>query len=76
MKPGKSAFVISIARTDAEPVRLKPGSSAERDLVESIVRASIARGVGMFRTEATVAERIREAVKEVLHDLKSDVVPN
>lgn len=30
----------------------------------------------MFRTEATVAERIREAVKEVLHDLKSDVVPN
>lgn len=47
----------------------------EIDLIESCVRNIVARGVGMFRSEATVTTAIREGITEVIQALKDETFP-
>jgi hypothetical protein len=62
-----SDFAIKIVRKDGKPVLLKPGAQGERDFIEAIR----AKGVGWFKSEAQVVS----AIKQVLWELKSEVVP-
>ena len=70
-----SPFRICIVRADGEPVLLHPGRTGERYFVDDVVKRVLAKGVGIFRTEAHVREDLEAALEEALHDLKSDVVP-
>lgn len=71
-----SIFRISIVRDDEEPVLLHPGAKGERDLVDAITRQVVDKGVGFFRTEAHVRQAIVDGVSEILHALKSEVIPS
>jgi hypothetical protein len=46
---------------------------AERQFIEEVVNRAVARGVGIGRTSAHVAEDIRTAMQELLWELKSEV---
>lgn len=60
---------------DGKQVHLKPGAKGERDLVDAIVSATLAKGVGVLRSEDHVALDLTDAINEVLFDLKSEVEP-
>jgi hypothetical protein len=63
-----SRFLIRIEDVEAGKVALlRPGGKGERDLVAAIV----AKGVGVFRTQA----QVEAAIRSVLLDLKSEVLP-
>lgn len=68
-----SKFRICIIRQDGEPVYLLPGSHGERDLVASIVDATLAKGVGFFRTSSHVKQDLTDALNEVILNLKAEV---
>jgi hypothetical protein len=70
-----SQYRIAIVRADQGPVYLRPGSVGERDLMEAIANAAVARGVGLFRTETQVRAAIVEGTRDVLRALKSEVLP-
>lgn len=70
-----SKFRISITREDGQIAQLYPGSQGERDLVTAIVNATMAKGVGMFRSEEHVKRDLTEAIQEVLISLKREVQP-
>lgn len=65
-----SDYRISITRKDSHPIHLRPGGKGERLLVESVVRAALSKGIGVFRTETHVAQAIRTAFDDVLYALK------
>lgn len=46
------------------------GGAVEKELIGSCTEAIVAKGVGMFRTEATVRAAIAEGIEETIHDLK------
>jgi hypothetical protein len=61
-----SKFRIRIENVETgEAALLHPGAQGERDLVAAIV----AKGVGVFRTQA----KVEAAIREVLLELKSEV---
>ena len=70
-----SKFRISITRTDGAQVHLVPGGHGERDLVNAIVDTALAKGIGVFRTEAQVKAKLESAIREVLNEIKSEVRP-
>lgn len=70
-----SVYRICITRDDGRRAYLRPGSMGERDLVEAVVAATVAQGVGIFRSEARVADAVRTAFDEVLYDMKAEVIP-
>lgn len=47
----------------------------EIDLIDACVRNVVARGVGMFRTEAQVEKAIREGITDVIQTLKDETYP-
>lgn len=71
-----SKFLITITRHDGKEVHLRPGAHGERDLVKAIVDATLAKGVGLFRSKAHVKEDLEAALSEVLFELKSEVKPH
>lgn len=70
-----SQFLIQITRVDKAPVLLRPGGRGERDLVSEVTKRVKEAGVGFFRTEAQVVAAVEAALTQVLHELKSEVVP-
>lgn len=71
-----SKYLVSIVGVDDSViVRMRPGGTRERDLVTAVTEAAVAKGVGLFRTEAAVREAIRAAFDDVLMSLKADVRP-
>ncbi len=71
-----SRFVLSITDTaTGSQAQLRPGGTSERQIINEVVNAVIAKGVGLFKTEAHVAQAVREALIEVLTAVKSDVQP-
>jgi hypothetical protein len=54
---------------------LVPGAKGERDLVEDLVTSIVAKGVGVFKTQAQVEAAIRAGVAETLLSLKTEVRP-
>jgi hypothetical protein len=71
-----SKFRISIVRPDGYQVLMYPGSRGERDLVADIVERTLAKGVGVFRSEAHVKADLEAAITESLQALKSEIVPH
>lgn len=55
-------------------VRLPGGGTLERDLVEACTAAILAKGVGVFRTEAHVRSAIATGIAEAIRALKRETV--
>jgi hypothetical protein len=71
-----SRFRVHILDTETgAEAALLPGGRGERDLVDAVLAAIVKRGVGIFRTEAHVAQAIQEGMQEALFALKSEVLP-
>ena len=68
-------YLLTIIRTDQDPVYLIPGGTGERELITAIVDATLAKGVGVLRTKAHVKTALTQAILEVVHSLKSEVLP-
>ena len=51
-------------------VQLPAGGALERDLIQSCTDAIVARGVGLFRTEAQVRQAIQDGMTEAILALK------
>lgn len=80
----ESNFVIQVVnKSTGEVVEWAPGRTVERrfitELVNRTVTLAVAKGLGVFRTEAhvkaSIQEAIDKAVSELFHDLKSEVNP-
>jgi hypothetical protein len=50
------------------------GSPMERDLIEACTAAIVAKGVGVFRTEAQVKRAIAQGITETVQALKRETV--
>ncbi len=71
-----SRFILSIVDTvTGAQAKLRPGGSAEKNLVEQAVNAIVKKGVGVFKTEAQVRKAIQEGLTEAIRSAKSDVEP-
>lgn len=74
-------FLLQIVENDAEtnrqfPIaRLRAGGPLERDLIESITAAIVAKGIGVFKTKAQVTTAIREGITETITALKQKTIP-
>ena len=51
----------------------RPGREIEVDLIEELCKRLQARGVGIFRSEASVLDSVREEFAALLYDLKAKV---
>jgi hypothetical protein len=65
-------FRLQLVYPDGEQLTFDAGSAFERDIVAAIKSEILARGVGMFRGEAHVAQDIEDGVKAALLSLKRE----
>lgn len=65
-------FKLQLVYADGSALPFLAGSSFERDLITACQRAILAKGVGVFKTEAAVAQAVADGMAEVLLDLKKD----
>lgn len=70
-----SQFVIRVERADGESVELIPGGHGERDFIAACTAAIVAKGVGVFRTEAQVKAAILGGIHDAFLAVKAEVVP-
>jgi hypothetical protein len=70
----KPLFALQLVYPDGTPLTFEAGSRFERDFVQSIVDAIMAKGVGFFKTEAHVRADIEAGIKEAIWDLKAETV--
>ena len=56
-------------------VQFEPGLSVEVNFIDDCVTRVLAKGVGIGRTQAHVAQDIRNGVEEAIHALKLKVRP-
>jgi hypothetical protein len=71
-----SDYRLQIVFADGSKVRLRPGRQDEEgDLITACVNRIVSKGVGVFRTEASVKQAIEEGLREVFLDLKRGVRP-
>ena len=68
-----SEFRLQIVYEDGAMLRGEPGRGGafEIDLRGAIRSAILSRGVGLFRSEASVSKAIEEGIEEALMGLKS-----
>lgn len=62
------------ART-GKVVEFEPGLSVEINFIDDCVSRILAKGVGVLRTQAHVADDIRAGIEEAIHSLKVKVKP-
>jgi hypothetical protein len=65
-------FKLQIVTPEGDLVRFPGGGALEREFVEMCVKAILAKGVGLFRTENHVEIDVREAITETIYSLKAD----
>ena len=71
-----SSFRMQIVDTrNGKVVEFEPGLSVEVNFVDDCVTRVIAKGVGFGRTQAHVAQDVRDAIEESIHALKIKVKP-
>ena len=71
-----SKFLIQVVeKKTGAVVRWAPGLEIERQFEDEVCNRVAAKGVGFGRSSARVVAAVREALEELLHDLKSDVRP-
>lgn len=69
-----SDFRIQIVHAaDGRIVSWRPGADIEADIVNALIARLRKRGVGVFKTEATVLAAVREEFQKMLHELKARV---
>ena len=62
-----------IHASDGRVAIWRPGSEVEVDLAEELCQRLKLRGVGLFTSEATVLQAVREEFASILFDLKRKV---
>lgn len=60
------------ARSPYPVVRIPGGGVLERDLVKTCTEAIVAKGVGIFKTEAFVKKAIMAGITEAITELKRE----
>ena len=67
-----SEYVVQIVHKASKQVvkSWDPGLLVEKEFEQEIVARVREKGVGVFRTEAHVLRDVREAIREVLYELK------
>lgn len=72
-------FLLQIVEADGAAqlvvARLHGGGALERDLIETFTTAIVAKGVGLFKTEAQVTAAIRDGITEAITVLKHATIP-
>ena len=69
-------YRLQIVREDGHAVKFRPGTrSEEGDFVAAVTDRIVAKGVGVFRTEAKVRAAIQAGFTEVFDNLKRNVEP-
>jgi len=69
-----SQYKIAVIFKDTgEVVSWAPGLSVERDFEVELLNRIKAKGVGVGRTTAHVLDDVRDALRELLYDLKRQV---
>ena len=53
-----------------------PGSVVEQEIVSTVTKKIMERGVGFWRTEANVRDKVEQSLLSYLHDLKARVKPH
>lgn len=68
---GQPVFLIQIVDVERhQVVRIPGGGQLERNLIQEVVKRTVSRGVGYFRSEEHVSKAITEAITEVVRELK------
>ncbi len=72
-----SRFLVQIIDGDTKKpaVSFRPGSAVEAELEDAVIARLRTKGIGYFRSAATVEIAVREAWAEALMDLKKQVRP-
>lgn len=65
-------FKLQIVNAEGVIARFPGGGELEREFVNACVTAILAKGVGLMRTEAHVAEDIRTGITDTILALKAD----
>jgi hypothetical protein len=69
-----SQFALRIVHVPSgEYVEWAPGMLIESNLVEELANRVSVKKVGLLKTRAQVVEKVREAILELLYDLKKQV---
>lgn len=63
-------FYLQLADSEGRIAQYRAGGKAEIDFIEACVAATIKRGVGVGRTEAHVAQDMRDGIAEAILSLK------
>lgn len=71
-----SNYRVTITHIDGAKVNLAPGSPEETDFIDAIVKLTVAKGLGVFKTEAQIKKNLTEATREVILKMKRAVQPN
>ena len=67
-------FYLQIVTEDGEKIRFAAGGAAEAELIDLCAKEILSRGVGIFRTEAQVEQRIREGIHDAVYRFKERIV--
>lgn len=65
-------FWLQIVDRSGVVVTLPGGGKLERDLIAECTRAIVAKGVGVFRTQAQVAAAIEAGITDVMRSIKQE----
>ena len=69
-----SDYLVQIVHRETGKVaEWAPGLRVETEFVENVCERVRQKGVGFVRTEAHVIADVRQAIRELLHDLKAQV---
>jgi hypothetical protein len=63
-------MLLQIVYPDGTVVRLPAGGPLEAEMVDLLTRTIMAKGVGLFRSEAHVEQDIRSGIRDALMGLK------
>lgn len=63
-------FYLQLADADGVIIRTRCGGKQEADLIESIVRKVLEKGVGFFKTSNHVENDLREGIKDAILAIK------
>jgi hypothetical protein len=67
-------FWLQVVDRDGVVVKMPFGAPMERDLIRACTEAIVAKGVGVFRTEAQVKSAIEAGITETVRALKHETV--
>lgn len=70
MRGAQPPFYLQIADENGAVVKTRYGGAHERLLIDSIVEKVISKGVGFFRSQADVEMKLRDAITEVISEIK------